>query len=70
MEPSAIKKQIEEQRRFAQLQWSGWDITGIKRLQLFRDAYVQAPLDLPSLDLCRLEFARWLVLTGKLSDWQ
>jgi hypothetical protein len=33
-------------------------------------AYVQTSLDLPSPDLRRLEFVRWLVLTGKLTDWQ
>ena len=69
MEPTTTQKQTEEQRCYEQLQWTGWSATGIKRLQLFRSTYVQISLDLPSLDQRRLEFARWLVLTGKLSEW-
>lgn len=70
MEPTTTKNQAEEQRRFEQLQWTGWSATGIKRLQHFRNIYVQTSLDLLALDLHRLEFARWLVHAGKLSDWQ
>lgn len=70
MEPTTTNHQNEEQRRYEQLQWTGWSATGIKRLQLFRSAYVQTALDLPSLDQRLLKFVRWLVLTGKLSDWR
>lgn len=69
MEPTT-NSQAEEQRRYEQLQWTGWNAIAIKRLTLFRNTYVQTSLDLPSLDARRLEFARWLVLTGKLTDWQ
>lgn len=70
MEPTITSAQTEEQRRYEQLQWTGWSATGIKRLQLFRSTYAQTALDLPSLDQRRLEFVRWLVLAGKLSDWR
>jgi hypothetical protein len=68
MEPTT-NSQAEEQRRYEQLQWTGWNAAAIKRLTFFRDTYVQTSLDLPSLDEHRLEFARWLVFTGKLTDW-
>jgi hypothetical protein len=70
MEPITTNTQTDEQRRYEQLQWTGWSATGIKRLQLFRSTYAQTALDQPSLDQRRLEFVRWLVLTGKLSEWR
>jgi hypothetical protein len=68
MEPTT-NSQTEEQRRYEQLQWAGWNAVAIRRLTLFRNAFVQTSLDLPSLDPRRLGFARWLVLAGKLTDW-
>ena len=43
----------------------------LERLCHFRDRFQQTSLDLPDLtfDIRHLEFIRWLVQTGKLSDW-
>jgi hypothetical protein len=74
MEPTTPTNQTVEQQRYEQLQWSGWSAAGIKRLQLFRRTYVLTSLDFSEIEvkrcLRRLEFVRWLVLTGKLSDWK
>lgn len=48
---------------------AGWRPSEIERLCQFRDTYVQTRLDQADLDLRHLEFIRWLVLTGRLSDW-
>jgi len=50
---------------------TGWTISEIKRLCHFRDRFQQTSEDLPdlNLDIRRLEFIRWLVQAGKLSDW-
>ena len=69
MEPTGINHAIEEQRRYELLQWAGWSATGIQRLMFFRLRYKQTSLDLPTLDLHHLEFARWLVRSGKLGEW-
>jgi hypothetical protein len=52
-----------------QLLDAGWELTQIERLCQFRDNYVQTRLDQAELDIRHLEFIRWLVLTGRLSDW-
>lgn len=36
MEPTT-NSQAEEQRRYEQLQWTGWNAIAIKRLTLFRN---------------------------------
>ena len=50
---------------------SGWTIWEIERLCHFRDNYQQTNLDLLdlNLDIRQLEFLRWLVQTGKLSEY-
>jgi hypothetical protein len=49
---------------------SGWTIWEIERLNFFRERYKQTSMDLLdlALDVRHLEFMRWLVQTGKLSD--
>ncbi len=48
---------------------AGWKPSEIERLYRFRDNYVQTRLDQAELGIQHLEFIRWLVLTGKLTDW-
>jgi hypothetical protein len=50
---------------------TGWTIPELERLCHFRDSFKQTSMDLPdfTLDIRQLEFVRWLVQTGKLSDW-
>ncbi|GEM_PF-5975125 len=50
---------------------TGWKLPELERLCHFRDGYMQTSLDLPdsTLDIRHLEFIRWLVQKGKLSDW-
>ena len=48
---------------------AGWKPSEIERLYQFRDKYVQTRLDQADLDIRHLEFIRWLVLTGRLSDF-
>ena len=50
---------------------SGWTVPEIERISHFRSSYQQTREDLPdfNLDIRHLEFIRWLVQTGKLSDW-
>jgi hypothetical protein len=50
---------------------TGWTIPEIERLSQFRSSFQQTSqdfLDL-NLDIRHLAFIRWLVQTGKLSDW-
>ena len=55
---------------FDRLFASGWTIPEVKRLCHFRDSYQQISLDLSdlNLDMRQLEFIRWLVQVGMLSD--
>ncbi len=48
-----------------------WTISEIKRLSQFRASFEQTSKDLPdlNLDMRHLEFIRWLVQTGRMSDW-
>ena len=50
---------------------SGWTVPEIERISHFRSRYQQTKEDLPDfkVEIRRLEFIRWLVQTGKLSDW-
>lgn len=48
---------------------AGWKPSEIEQLCEFRDAYEQTRLDQAELDIRRLEFIRWLVFTGRISDW-
>ena len=50
---------------------SGWTVPEIERLSHFRASFELALEDLPdlNLDMRHLEFIRWLVQTGRISDW-
>ncbi len=48
---------------------AGWKLPEIERLYHFRHTYVQTRMDQADLDMRHLEFIRWLVLTGRLTDW-
>ncbi len=50
---------------------TGWTISQIGRLCRFRDRFQQTSLDLPDInpEIRRLAFIRWLVQTGKLSEY-
>ncbi len=50
---------------------AGWTIAEIKRLCHFRDRFQQTSMDLPDFgfDIRHLEFIRWLVQTGRMTDW-
>jgi hypothetical protein len=50
---------------------NGWTIPEIERLCHFRDRFQQTSMDLPdlNLDIRHLEFSRWLVQTGRITDW-
>ncbi len=64
-------KQTEFYEACDQLIASGWTIWEIERLCRFRDRFQQTSEDLPdfNLDIRRLEFIRWLVQIGKLSEY-
>ena len=49
---------------------SGWKTWEVNRLRFFLASYQQTSLDLPdlTLNIRHLEFLRWLVQTGRLSD--
>ncbi len=52
---------------------AGFTVPEIERLSQFRDKFQQTSEDLPDLNLNlnirRLEFIRWMVQTGRISDW-
>ena len=52
---------------------AGFTIPEIERLSQFRTSFQQSSQDLPDtnlhLDPRRLEFIRWMVQTGRISDW-
>lgn len=50
------------------LQQAGFTTQQINRLTLFKRDYLKNEMDQAALELSRLQFARWLVMHGKLSD--
>ncbi len=50
---------------------TGWTLQQIERLCHFRDSFQRTSIDKPdlNLDIRHLEFIRWLVQTGRISDW-
>ncbi len=60
-------------RAIARLLDAGFTIPEIERLNQFRKNFQQTSEDLPdpnfNLDLRHLEFIRWMVQTGRISDW-
>ena len=62
MDQSNYKEALERLRQ------DGFTASEIKLLCQLRREYSKQGLDHVSIDLHRLEFARWLVATGKLTD--
>jgi hypothetical protein len=56
------KERLEALRR------AGFTTLEITRLYKFRRAYMANELDQAPADLARLQFVRWLVVNGKLTD--
>ena len=56
------KEKLEELRR------AGCTAQEIQRLSLFRQAYMTNEKDQAPADLSRLQFIRWLVEHGRMSD--
>ena len=50
------------------LRKAGFTAPEIDRLCRLRRAYTESEMDQAPADLRRLEFVRWLVVTGKLTD--
>src|SRR5690348_44953 len=61
-------KQIIPQEAFQMLRQAGFTEAEIDRLYQLRQAYQTSELDQPPLDLGRLQFIRWLVATGRLTE--
>ncbi len=61
MKPTADKPS------WVQLCKAGWSTAQLVRLRHFRSSYVSTSLGQASLDVRRLEFAGWLVVTGRLT---
>ncbi len=53
---------------FEALRRAGLTVLEITRLSQFRRAYRANELDQAPADLARLQFVRWLVVHGKLTD--
>lgn len=62
-------KQMDQKESLVALHEAGFTAFEIKRLYQLKRAYVEHTLDQVSVDLNRLEFARWLVVHGRLSDY-
>ena len=61
-------KQITYQEAFQTLRRAGFVGAEIDRLYQLRRTYQTSELDQSPLDLCQLQFIRWLVATGRLTD--
>jgi hypothetical protein len=62
MERMDYKEWLEALRR------AGFTTLEINRLYQFRRTYVENEMDQAPVDLSRLQFIRWLVVNGKLTD--
>ena len=61
--------QVNQEEALVMLRRLGFSAQEIDRLSRLRGVYAkQSEMDQASLDLRRLEFVRWLVKTGKLTD--
>ena len=61
--------QMNHEEAVAMLYRSGFSAQEIDRLSRLRRVYAEkSEMDQASLDLRHLEFVRWLVKTGKLTD--
>ena len=58
-------------RAVSRLLDAGWTIPEIEQLNHFRNRFQQTDVDVAdlNLDVQHLEFIRWLLQTGKLSEW-
>ena len=63
------QNQMNHEEAVAMLYRSGFSAQEIDRLWRLRRAYAdKSEMDQAALDLRRLQFAHWLVKTGKLTD--
>jgi hypothetical protein len=61
--------QMNQEEALVMLRRLGFSAQEIDRLNRLRSMYAkQSEMDQAALDLRRLEFVRWLVKTGKLTD--
>jgi hypothetical protein len=60
--------QINYKEGLETLRRAGFTTLEIHRLYRFRQAYVENKMDQAPADLARLQFIRWLVENGKLTD--
>lgn len=58
-----------EQEDLEKLRREGFTDSQIIRFCQLRKGYSRNEMDQPSLDSRRLEFVRWLVSRGKLTEW-
>jgi hypothetical protein len=63
-----MKMTSDERKEMEKLRMIGFTERTIARLYRMRQTYGQDKMDQVALDQRHLEFARWLVQTGKLSD--
>ncbi len=60
--------QLNYKERLEALRKGGFTNREISRLYHFRHMYVAHPMDQAPADLARLQFVRWLVEHGRLTD--
>lgn len=63
-----MKITSDEQKEIEKLRMLGFSERTIARLYRMRQTYGQDKMDQIALDQHHLEFARWLVMTGRLSE--
>ncbi len=61
--------QMDYKQVFEMLYRAGFSVPEINRLYRFRRNYRESEMDRPLVDRRRLEFVRWLVVTGRLTDY-
>lgn len=61
-------KRMDQKEGLEALRQAGFTAFEIERLYQLRRAYVENVLDQAHIDLSRLEFIRWLIAHGRLSD--
>lgn len=59
---------LNYKRELVALRNAGFTFSETRRLLKFYRRFVAGELDRPALSPCRLEFARWLVATHRLSE--
>jgi len=61
-------KTLDDQQAYDLLHRAGWTPAEIERLMRLHHTYQPTEMDQAPRDSRRLEFVRWLVLHGKLSE--